>query len=705
MRDSKFGKVIMKILPFIVLIGICVAIAFIFGHIADRQLERRAEEQAQTENDAAALTYGVFLNADFEEAKALNGYDTIVIDAQYFTEAEITALTDSGTKNVYSYLNVGSLEQFRDYYFLYETLTLDTYENWEDEKWVNVSDPKWAEFIDELSDELLAKGIHGFFVDNCDVYYHYKSEETYDALVSILTSLKAKGCDVIINGGDVFVTEALEKGIKIGTCFDGVNQESVYTSINWEADTEEDVAYEAASEDDKEYFTEYLGKVSEAGGRVYVIEYADTAELAENAKAYAAEHGWVIYVSESIELGIADGKHLGINHNNEAGGETGNEAGNETGNEADNASGSEGGSSVGQEVDSEEELLEAKINEWLENHTIEEKVAQLFVITPEALTTNGKTVTTLNDSLIEGINGCPIGGFIFFARNLKNREQTIAMLGDIEAMYEQIEMPVPFLAVDEEGGLVARIGNNPAFDVDSTVPMSEIGATGDADYAYQVGTYIGSYLYELGFNMNMAPDADVLSNPSNTVIGNRSFGSDSSLVAEMVIAESQALSEQNITFAVKHFPGHGSTEADSHNGYAYTDKSLAELYECELIPFKEAIDAGIGVIMVGHISVPNITDDDVPSSLSEYMITNVLRGDMGFEGIVITDAMNMGAVTKQYSSAEAAVLAIQAGSDIILMPEDFYSAYNGVLEAVNEGYISVRRIDESVRRILREKWQ
>lgn len=109
--------------------------------------------------------------------------------------------------------------------------------------------------------------------------------------------------------------------------------------------------------------------------------------------------------------------------------------------------------------------------------------------------------------------------------------------------------------------------------------------------------------------------------------------------------------------------------------------------------------------MVGHISVPNITDDDVPSSLSEYMITNVLRGDMGFEGIVITDAMNMGAVTKQYSSAEAAVLAIQAGSDIILMPEDFYSAYNGVLEAVNEGYISVRRIDESVRRILREKWQ
>lgn len=707
MQDSKFGKVISKILPFVLLLGICVAIAFIFGTIADKQLEKKAqEEQAQTENTdigEATVEYGVFLDAGPEEAAVFSEYDTVVIDAQYYTAEDIATLRNSGITTLYSYLNVGSLEQFRDYYFSYEQFTLDEYEKWNDEKWVNVSAPEWAEFINGLADELLAKGVDGFFVDNCDVYYQYKEEKIYNGLTGILKALKDKGCTVIVNGGDVFVSETISRGMALGEYFDGVNQESVYTSVVFDnvestdaaedveaienADADENtntvncsnVIYEKSADEDRAYFTEYLDTVAAAGGAVYVIEYSNTEQLTQEALEYSKAHNWTVYVANGIELDAA---------------------------KRDNDS------YVPTEVvepepaePTEEELLEAKIDEWLTTHSLEDKVAQLFVITPEALTTNGKTVTALNDSLSEGINNCSVGGFIFFSRNLKNRDQTIAMLGEIAGAYEQIDMPVPFLAVDEEGGLVARIGNNPAFDVESTVPMSQIGATGDVNYAYQVGSYIGSYLFELGFNMNMAPDADVLSNPSNTVIGDRSFGSDSELVAEMVIAESQALSEQNIIFAVKHFPGHGSTEADSHNGYAYTDKTLDELYECELIPFQKAIDAGIGVIMVGHISVPNITDDDVPSSLSEYMITGILRKAMGFNGIVITDAMNMGAVTKQYSSAEAAVLAIQAGADIILMPEDFYAAYNGVIEAVNDGYITEERIEESVRRILREKWQ
>lgn len=686
MQDSKFGKVISRILPFVVLLGICVAIALIFGTIADKQLEKRAEEeqQIQTENDGAALPYGVFLNADSEVADSITGYDTVVIDAQYFEAEDITALKASGIKTVYSYLNVGSLEQFRDYYFSYEQFTLDEYENWADEKWVNVSAPEWAAFIDTLADDLLAKGVDGLFVDNCDVYYQYKEENIYQGLVDILTGLKGKGCTVIINGGDVFVSEAISRGIAVGECFDGVNQESVYTSIVWDAEDSDSVdydgkvVYEKSAAEDREYFTEYLDSIATAGGAVYVIEYSDSEELAREAAEYSEAHNWTVYVASGIELDVVK-REIESYENVEV---------------------------VEPVVElTEEELLEARIDEWLESHTLEERVAQLFVITPEALATDGKTITSLNTALTDGINECAVGGFIFFGRNLKDRAQTIEMLGDIAALYEDIDMPVPFLAVDEEGGLVARIGNNPAFDVESTVPMSEIGATGDVNYAYQVGSYIGSYLYELGFNMNMAPDADVLSNPSNTVIGDRSFGSDSELVAEMVIAEAQALSEQNIIFAVKHFPGHGSTAADSHNGYAYTDKTLDELFECELIPFQKAIDSGIGVIMVGHISVPNITDDDVPSSLSEYMITSLLRGEMGFDGIVITDAMNMGAVTKQYSSAEAAVLAIQAGADIILMPEDFYSSFNGLLEAVESGDISENRINESVRRILREKWQ
>ena len=706
MQDSKFGKVISRILPFVVLFGICVAIAFIFGWIADKQVEKaerekqeQTQEQSQDQNqeqvttdevgvldsevsgyggETAQIAYGIFLNAGPDDADSISEYDTVVIDAQYFEAADIAALKAGGVENVYSYLNVGSLEQFRDYYFLYEKLTLDKYENWEDERWVDVTAPEWGEFMDEKSDEMLAKGVDGFFIDNCDVYYKYHEENVLESLTDILKGIKAKSCEVIINGGDAFVSECLDNGVTVGECFDGVNQESVYTAVSRRRrGLKSEVSFGVATGDDREYFTAYLEKVAAAGGDIYVLEYADSDRVVREAKDYAMEYGWTIYVSDSLNLDTDCDVTGGIAAPTDASGEA---------------------------VAEVRDPLEVRIDEWLESHTLEEKVGQLFVVAPEVLTTKGGTITALNNSLKEGIGKYPVGGFIFFGSNLKNREQTISMLADIRSVYEENDMPVPFLSVDEEGGMVSRIGNNPAFDVKSTVPMSEIGATGDATYAYNVGTYIGSYLYELGFNMNMAPDADVLSNPRNTVIGNRSFGSDAELVAEMVIAESQALNEQGIVLAVKHYPGHGATAADSHNGYAYTDKTLEELYECELVPFKEAIDSGAGVIMVGHISVPNITDDDVPSSLSHYMITEVLRNQLGFDGIVITDAMNMGAVTKQYSAAEAAVLSIQAGSDIILMPENFVKAYEGVLAAVESGELTEERIDESVRRILREKW-
>ncbi|WP_167958026.1 glycoside hydrolase family 3 protein [Anaerosporobacter faecicola] len=347
--------------------------------------------------------------------------------------------------------------------------------------------------------------------------------------------------------------------------------------------------------------------------------------------------------------------------------------------------------------------IEQQIEEWIATHSIQEKVAQMFMITPEALTGYAQ-VTTAETATKDNIDKYPVGGIIYFKQNLIDPEQTTTMLNQTKKYYQAAGYATPFLMVDEEGGLVARIASNPNFGVNNFPPMSEIGATKDASKASEVGSTIGAYLSALGFNMNSAPDADVLSNASNTVIGNRSFGSDETLVSEMILAESNALQKEGVISIIKHFPGHGATVGDSHEGYAYTDKTIDELLDCELIPFIDAIEDGIQVIMVGHISVPNVTGDDLPSSLSKHMITEVLRGQLQYDGLIMTDAMNMGAITEKYSASTAAVMAIDAGNDIVLMPSNFQTAYAGVLDAVASGNLSEERINESVRRILRVKF-
>ncbi len=253
--------------------------------------------------------------------------------------------------------------------------------------------------------------------------------------------------------------------------------------------------------------------------------------------------------------------------------------------------------------------------------------------------------------------------------------------------------------MDEEGGRVARIGGQPAFGVEHIGDMCSIGDRRDAQEARRVGNVIGTYLSELGFSLDFAPVADVLTDPDNQVIGRRSYGTDPELVAELSMETAEGLEEAGVWAVLKHYPGHGATREDSHDGYAYTDKTLEELLEAELIPFRRGIEEGIYFIMAAHISVPSVTGDQVPCTLSPYMITDVLRGRMGYDGIVVTDAMNMGAIRQQYSSGEASVLAIQAGVDLILMPADFHSAFEGVLDALEAGTLTEERIDESVRRI------
>lgn len=336
--------------------------------------------------------------------------------------------------------------------------------------------------------------------------------------------------------------------------------------------------------------------------------------------------------------------------------------------------------------------------------TLEDKIAQMFMITPNALT-GYSGVTAAGDTTKEFYNKRPVGGIIYMGENLVSREQTTTMLTNMQTIVKERTGLPAFLGVDEEGGTVARIANNDAFGVTNVGNMSDVGATGDTQNAYNAGAVIGSYLRELGFNLDFAPVADVLTNPDNTVIGTRSFGADSQLVADMVVSELQGLSDQGIYGAVKHFPGHGGTAEDSHEGAAVSDKTLEQLMAEELVPFQKAIEAGTPFVMVGHISVPNVTGDNVPASLSATMVTTVLREQMGYNGIVITDGMNMGAVTGLYTADQAAVMAVNAGVDMILMPQDYETAYNGLLAAVNNGTISQERIDESVIRIVRVKLQ
>lgn len=346
-----------------------------------------------------------------------------------------------------------------------------------------------------------------------------------------------------------------------------------------------------------------------------------------------------------------------------------------------------------------EELLEQEIEAYLDKMTLEEKICQMFILTPEQLT-GISPVTAAGETTKNRLMEYPVGGLIYFAQNLVSEEQTKEMLANTKEYAAEIGAPPLFFCIDEEGGRVARIGKNPAFQVEHVKPMGEIT---DEEEAYEAGVTIGRYLSELGFNTDFAPDADVMTNEQNTVIGDRSFGSDPQTVAHMAAAVSDGLHKEGILSAFKHFPGHGATKGDTHDGYAYTERTYEELRAAELVPFEEARECGADMVMAAHISLPNVLGDNTPATLSYRMITEILREDLGFQGLVVTDALNMGAISENYSSKEAAVKAVESGVDLLLMPKDFLEAYEGIREAVSGGRISEERISESVRRILHTK--
>ena len=243
-------------------------------------------------------SYGVFIGST-ADMSFLSEYDTVVIDAQYYSKEQIDSFRKEGHK-VYSYINIGSLENFRDYYDEYKDLSLGVYEHWEDEVWIDVSETRWQEFIvNALAPSLLEKDIDGFFVDNCDVYYNYKEERIFQGLCSIMKALRSTKKKVIINGGDNFLFDYYDK---YGNCSDvvtGINQECVFTAINWEDDS-----FIRAEDEDHEYFMEYIEKFGEMGTEVYLLEYTTDEALAAEIRDYCSEKGFSCYIADSLELTV-----------------------------------------------------------------------------------------------------------------------------------------------------------------------------------------------------------------------------------------------------------------------------------------------------------------------------------------------------------------------------------------------------------------
>lgn len=325
--------------------------------------------------------------------------------------------------------------------------------------------------------------------------------------------------------------------------------------------------------------------------------------------------------------------------------------------------------------------------------TTEEKLCQMLFVTPETLTGSGY-VDIAGDLTQQALAAYPVGGLIYFSQNLQSEEQIVSLISNSQSFSKY---PL-FIGVDEEGGSVSRLSGVGVTTALS--PMAEFGAAGDTAAVREVGENLAEELRAVGFNVDFAPVADVITNPNNTEIGNRSFSANAQVAADMVAAMTNGLQSGGIIACVKHFPGHGSTEADSHYGQSVSLRTAEELRETEFLPFRAGVDAEVGMVMISHMSLPEVTGDYTPCDLSYRVVTELLRGELAYDGVVITDSHQMASILNYYTVGEAAIKAIQAGCDIVLMPNSLTEALSALQQAVEDGTLSQARIDESVLRIL-----
>lgn len=351
--------------------------------------------------------------------------------------------------------------------------------------------------------------------------------------------------------------------------------------------------------------------------------------------------------------------------------------------------------------------------------TLDEKIGQMFML--DVRNWNGVAQIVLDPECAQMIKNYYIGGICLFAPNLSAPDQ-IATLTDAmqHAAIDDSRFKIPlFLATDQEGGYIVRLTS-----CGTIMPGNmAVGATASKEMAYDNGRVIGEELSALGINVDFAPVLDVNVNPDNPVIGVRSFGSDPQLVSDMGIGYIQGLHSANVGATVKHFPGHGDTGTDSHIALPIVNKTADELYACDLKPFRDAMEQGVDMVMTAHVEVPGLDDTKItapktgneiytPATLSKKILTNLIRGEFGFEGVVVTDALNMQALTDNFYTADIVIRAINAGADILLMPvttqstdniANLQSLINDIKQAVNSGDILISRIDEAVTRILKVK--
>lgn len=341
---------------------------------------------------------------------------------------------------------------------------------------------------------------------------------------------------------------------------------------------------------------------------------------------------------------------------------------------------------------------DARVEELLSSMSLERKVSQLLIVELISPQTGGALVK-LDPAAVERLRRLQPGGIVLYGGNIESVEQTTAL---IAAAGATAELPL-FVAVDEEGGLVSRLRHLGPGEAMRLPSAAAVGATGDAVLAYRAGRALGTELRALGFNMNFAPVVDVAEPGVNPFLDSRSYSGDPKVVARLSVAFLRGLQNRGVSAAVKHFPGHGTAAEDSHYGVATVSADFPQLSRVDWLPFREAVRAGTDAIMVGHLAVPAVTGDATPASVSPAVLEEAARGELGFEGLLISDAVTMGGLADVLEGRDAAVSVIAAGGDVVLTPANPERARDAIIEAVSAGRLDEARIDESVRRILRVK--
>ncbi|MFP7477440.1 glycoside hydrolase family 3 protein [Terribacillus saccharophilus] len=362
---------------------------------------------------------------------------------------------------------------------------------------------------------------------------------------------------------------------------------------------------------------------------------------------------------------------------------------------------------------------ETDVKAIVDGMSVEQKVGQMLMPDFRNWQEQGESKATgfteMNDEVGSIIQKYHLGGVILFAENVVGTEQTVRLIDGLQNASPELPL---FITIDQEGGIVTRLQTG------TNLPGNmALGATRSEKYAYQTGKIIGEELSSLGVNVNFGPSLDVNNNPDNPVIGVRSYSSNPELVSKLGIETIQGLQRQNVAATAKHFPGHGDTATDSHYGLPLVTHDKDRLHAVELLPFQNAIDEGVDMIMTAHVQFPAFDDTTyiskkdgqeilVPATLSKKVLTGLLREEMGFEGVIVTDALNMKAISDNFGQEEAVVLALKSGVDIALMPaqvnsldmeKNLASVYNAVLEAIESGELPMEQVNASVERILKLK--